>query len=168
MTEKFKFWIIILIILSFINCEDEIDEQMYERYSGTEDVEEFEANLKKFLIKKNLFNSSRIIERKEMRRIFFEIVVGEDYEGIPTYYKGYIKHLIDYFMDVYYQDNEVIRGSDIFDLIDITQIVRKFDQISGSLEYLLDDEEEELEGEEYKEEQIENDNKKKDNVNSDL
>jgi hypothetical protein len=147
---NFSIIIIIIAIISLFKCDDlapleeEFDEDFYD---PSKDVSEFKANLKDYLISNGLFDSDRLIERKEMKRIFLEIILDQNEEEIPDYLKGIIEFLTKHFMDLYYKKKKnEIRGRDIYDLIDILAISRKFQQLTGHPDYddFYDDEEEEM------------------------
>ena len=152
MDKKYIFLFIIFLIISISKCEEEEleSEEEFEEdiYDNSADVAAFQESLKDYLIKNDLYESDRLIEREEMKKIFLEIILDQDPEGTPDYLKGVIEYLTNHFMKVYYKKKKnEIRGKDIYDLIDILAISRKFQQLTGNPDY-DDFEEEDLTGDE--------------------
>ena len=139
-----KFFLLITISIIFgIKCnsksttlEDDYDE-------GNK---QFKEQLKQYLIETKLFNSERPIEREEMKKIFIDVMTEKDPEYIPEFLKAILDKLSKYFIDKYYKKKKIIRGKDLYDLIDIEPISAKFQQLTGSYDYDFDDSEEENEG----------------------
>ena len=150
MEKKFIFLFTIFLVIAFYKCdevkeeEEEFDDA--ELYNHEKDVAEFKKGLKEYLVKNNLFDSDRIIEREEMKKIFLEIILDQNTEEFPDYLKGVVDFLTKIFLDKYYKKLKVIKGKDIYDLIDILAISRKFKQLTGDPDY-DDFEDEEMEGE---------------------
>ena len=140
---KYIYIIIIFLIISLYKCEEEYENYEYEEegfiddlYDPAKDIEIFQESLKKYLTANDLINSDRLIEREEMKRIFLEIILEQDIEGLPDYLKGILDFLTNHFLDQYYKKKKnEIRGKDIYDLIDITAISRKFQQLTGNPDY---------------------------------
>ena len=154
MNKKLNFLFIFFLIVSVCKCEEENYEEIEEEemiddlYDSYDDVTEFKKSLKEYLVKNNLFDSDKLIERKEMEKIFLDVILNRSLEGIPDYLKEIIDYLTKHFLDKYYKKKKEIKGKDIYELIDILAISRKFEQLTGSSEY--DDYEEE----DYNEERI--------------
>ena len=154
MNKKINFLFIFFLIVSVCKCEEENYEEIEEEemiddlYDSYDDVAEFKKSLKEYLVKNNLFDSDKLIERKEMEKIFLDVILNRSLEGIPDYLKEIIDYLTKHFLDKYYKKKKEIKGKDIYELIDILAISRKFEQLTGSSEY--DDYEEE----DYNEERI--------------
>ena len=81
-----------------------------------------------------------------MKKIFLEIILDQNTEEFPDYLKGVVDFLTKIFLDKYYKKLKVIKGKDIYDLIDILAISRKFKQLKEDFD---DDdfEDEEMKGE---------------------
>ncbi len=152
--KKLNFLFIFFLIVSVCKCEEENYEEIEEEemiddlYDSYDDVAEFKKSLKEYLVKNNLFDSDKLIERKEMEKIFLDVILNRSLEGIPDYLKEIIDYLTKHFLDKYYKKKKEIKGKDIYELIDILAISSKFEQLTGSSEY--DDYEEE----DYNEERI--------------
>ena len=147
MNKTINFLFIFFLIISVCKCEEEEYEELEEEemmddlYDSYDDVADFKKSLKEYLVKNDLFNSDKLIERKEMEKIFLDVILNRGLEGIPDYLKGIIDYLTKYFLDKYYKKKKEIKGKDIYELIDILAISRKFEQVTGSSDY--DDYEEE-------------------------
>ena len=113
--------------------------------------------MKEYLTEEKLINSERIIERKEMEKIFLDVLLEKDPEYIPEFLKLILEKLSKYFIDKYYKKKKIIRGKDFYKLINMEEISTKFQQITGNPDFdftELDDEEE------YEYEEEDNGNKK--------
>ena len=139
-----KFYIfIILIILSFYKCEDYFEDEVEEEYlediyanMRAKEIQSFKDNMKEYLVNNSLFDSDKLIEREEMKRIFLEIILGEDLKEAPEYLKGIFEYMTNYFMDKFYKmKNNEIRGKDIYELMDINEIESKFQELTGNPDY---------------------------------
>ena len=89
----------------------------------------FKRTLKEYLVEKNLFESDRIIEPDEMKKIFLESVTEGDAESSGEYFGGIFIELADHFVNEYYKERKEIRGKDIYDLIHLDPISKKFEQL---------------------------------------
>ena len=132
-----------LILTESITEEDNLEDFYYDNYDGEQYFKEI---VKDYLIEKNLWKSEKLIQPEELRKIFIDIIMdGEDYK------KGKLKDafdkLADYFIDKYYKDKKEIRGKDIYDLIGVTEISLKFEELVGDKKY--DEEEDEDEDDQY-------------------
>ena len=137
---KYIYIVIIFIIILLCKCEEEYydyeEEGIFDDYDPSKDIEIFQESLKKYLTANDLINSDRLIEREEMKKIFLEIILEQDVESLPDYLRGIIDFLTKHFLDKYYKKKKnKIRGKDIYDLIDITAISRKFQQLTGNPDY---------------------------------
>ena len=116
----------------------------------------FKESLKDYLIKNKLLSSDREIQPIEMKKIFFEIVTEGGPESSPPQLRKSFDILADFFIEKYYNENKLIKGKDIYNLIDIDEIYNKFGEIIA-MNPLYDKYEEE-----------ENNMDKKDIINNDL
>jgi hypothetical protein len=126
------------LILSQDIQEEEISEDFY--YDNYDGEQYFKEIVKDYLIEKNLWKSEKLIQPEELRKIFIDIIMdGEDYKNGKL--KDAFDKLVDYFIDKYYKDKKEIRGKDIYDLIGVTEISLKFEELVGDKKY--DEEEDE-------------------------
>ena len=147
---KIFFFIIITIIFT-IKCDSKSNSN---DESNDEGHKQFKEQLKQYLIETKLLNSEKPIEREEMKKIFIDVMTEKDPQYIPEFLKAILDKLSKYFIDKYYKKKKIIKGKDLYDLIDIEPIAAKFQQLTGSYDYDFD----ESEGEDENEEN--NDNKK--------
>ena len=90
----------------------------------------FKTALKEYLKAYDLFDSERIIEPSEMKRIFFDVINEGDSDNTPIYLRKIFGDLTEYFVKKYYKEKKEIKGKDIYNLFDINQITKKFEQIA--------------------------------------
>ena len=140
-----KIFLFIFITIIFnINCDSKSN-------SNDDDYDEghkqFKDQLKQYLIDTKLINSEKPIEREEMKKIFIDVMTEKDPQYIPEFLKAILDKLSKYFIDKYYKKKKIIRGKDLYDLIDIEPIAAKFQQLTGSYDYDFDESEEENETE---------------------
>ena len=94
----------------------------------------FREALTEFLVKHKLLNSTRVIKQKEMRKIFMDIMAYTDPDGYYDF-EFLFKDAMKYFVDLYYRKYKEIRGKDIINLIDVNEISKKINEISGLDKY---------------------------------
>ena len=94
----------------------------------------FKKALTEFLVKHKLINSTRIIKQKEMKKIFMDIMEYTDPDGYYDF-EFLFKDAMKYFVDLYYRKYKEIRGKDIINLIDLNEISKKINEISGFDKY---------------------------------
>ena len=94
----------------------------------------FKESLTEFLVKHKLLNSTRIIKQKEMKKIFMDIMAYTDPDGYYDF-EFLFKDAMKYFVDLYYRKYKEIRGKDIINLIDVNEISKKINEISGLDKY---------------------------------
>ena len=94
----------------------------------------FKKALTEFLVKHKLINSTRIIKQKEMKKIFMDIMAYTDPDGYYDF-EFLFKDAMKYFVDLYYRKYKEIRGKDIINLIDLNEISKKINEISGFDKY---------------------------------
>ena len=139
--EKKYLLFILFLILSIYKCDEEYEEYYEEEEEelfddSYDDTIEFKKTLKEYLINNKLLDSDKLIERKEMEKIFLDVILTKDMNSIPDYLKEIIDELKKYFVDKYYkQKNNEIRGKDIYELIDILDVSRKLDQLTSGYDY---------------------------------
>ena len=64
-----------------------------------------------------------------MKKIFLESVTEGDAESSGEYFGGIFIELADHFVNEYYKERKEIRGKDIYDLIQLDPISKKFEQL---------------------------------------
>ena len=153
MEKKILFSIIFisLIALAFLSNEnkekkeEKVEQDKVETKKEEKKAEEFEipkwdkekyfkGALKEFLVKRKLINSTRIIKQKEMKKIFMDIMEYTDPDGYYDF-EFLFKDAMKYFVDLYYRKYKEIRGKDIINLIDVNEISKKINEISGLDKY---------------------------------
>ena len=146
MLPKNYFILIVITIIIFIKCENTTKSDKDNYFEDTYDFKDF---LKEYLTEEKLINSERIIERKEMEKIFIDILTEKDASYIPEFLKKILDKLSVYFLDKYYKKKKIIRGKDLYQLINMEEISTKFQQISSNPDFdfseLDDDDEDEYE-----------------------
>ena len=141
---KIFFFIVIAIIFN-IKCDLKSNSNGDDNYD--EGQKQFKEQLKQYLTETKLINSEKPIEREEMKKIFIDVMTEKDPQYIPEFLKAILDKLSKYFIDKYYKKKKIIRGKDLYDLIDIEPIAAKFQQLTGSYDYDFDESEEENETE---------------------
>ena len=145
MLAKNIFILIFFSIISYNTCKDIFNSHKKNNYERQFD---FKESLKQYLTEEKLINSERIIERKEMEKIFIDILTEKDASYIPEFLKKILDKLSVYFLDKYYKKKKIIRGKDLYQLINMEEISTKFQQISSNPDFdfsELDDDEDEYE-----------------------
>ena len=146
MLRKNYFILIVVTIIIFIKCENKTKSDKNNYFESTYDFKDF---LKEYLTEEKLINSERIIDRKEMEKIFIDILTEKDASYIPEFLKKILDKLSVYFLDKYYKKKKIIRGKDLYQLINMEEISTKFQQISSNPDFdfseLDDDDEDEYE-----------------------
>ena len=118
---KNLFLIIIFIsILSMLKTENLI----YEKYDENQYFKEF---VKNYLIEKNLWESDKLIQPDEIRKLFIDIINEGEY--MDNKLKNVFDKVINYFIEKYYKEKKDIKGKDLYDLININELIRKFDDL---------------------------------------
>ncbi len=89
--------------------------------------ENFNETLKNYLIDNGLFDSDRLIEPHEMKKILYEVISEGDSEKNTEGVKKVFQQMSERVTDVYFNDKKQIRGKDIYGLININDIWDRFD-----------------------------------------
>ena len=137
MINKYIF-LIALNSLMFVvktNIEDEINfpdfsEEGFD-YNFNEEDHYFKSSLKEYLVENKLFESERVIEPDELKKIFLDVITDDGLENSPENMRKSLYELAEYFVERYYNEKKQIRGKDIYDLFDINDISAKFSDIVG-------------------------------------
>ena len=138
MKNKFIVFYILFLIISIYKCELDYSEEEFDddMYDPSNEVAAFKETVKDYLVSHNLWESDRLIEKEELKKIFLDIILDESYDEASDYLKGVLEYLTNYFMNKYYKKKKnEIRGRDIYDLIDILEISRKFQQFTGNPDF---------------------------------
>ena len=118
---KNLFLIIIFIsILSMLKTENLI----YEKY---DEKQYFKELVKNYLIEKNLWESDKLIQPDEIRKLFIDVINEGEY--MDNKLKNVFDKVINYFIEKYYKEKKDIKGKDLYDLININELIRKFDDL---------------------------------------
>ena len=135
MIKKYIFLIVIysLIFVVKTNIEDEINfsEEGFD-YNYNEEDYYFKSSLKEYLVENKLFESERVIEPDELKKIFLDVITDDGPENSPENMRKSLYELAEYFVERYYNEKKQIRGKDIYDLFDINDISAKFSDIVGN------------------------------------
>ena len=130
-----NFYLLLILSLFFLTKSEETPEPKVEQDDNNNETFEedgdlyFKKTLKDYLVEKNLFESDRIIEPDEMKKIFLESVTEGDAESAADYFGGIFIELADHFVNEYYKERKEIRGKDIYNIIELDPISKKFEQL---------------------------------------
>ena len=138
MINKYIF-LIALNSLMFVvktSIEDEIKlpdfpEEGFDYNFNEEEDHYFKSSLKEYLVENKLFESERVIEPDELKKIFLDVITDDGPENSPENMRKSLYELAEYFVERYYNEKKQIRGKDIYDLFDINDISAKFSDIVG-------------------------------------
>ena len=119
---------------------EDYEDFSYDNYDGNQYFKEI---VKDYLIEKKLWKSDKLIQPEELRTIFMDIIMdGEEYKENKL--KETFEKLADYFINKYYEDKKTIRGKDIYDLIEMSEISLKFEELIGNNKYDIEYEDEDI------------------------
>ena len=124
------FYIISLILLS--KCDEKIEQASEDDSSSFDDYDPnkyFKESLKEYLIEHKLFDSDKVIKPDEMKIIFLGVITEGEPDDSPDYMGGLYGNLADYFVEKYYKDKKEIKGKDLYDLFDMNEISKKFEEL---------------------------------------
>ena len=65
-----------------------------------------------------------------MKKILFDILTEKDAEFIPDFLQEILEILTKHFIDKYYKEKKIIKGKDLYNLIDIESIAEKFQELT--------------------------------------
>ena len=99
----------------------------YDSYSDDNYYDNFNETLKNYLIENGYYDSDRLIEPHEMKKVLYEVISEGDPDKNSEGVNKIFQQLAERFTDVYYNDKKQIRGKDIYGLINIDQIWERFD-----------------------------------------
>ena len=118
----------IILIIFYTKCNEKKD--LNYDYDYNEGTKQFKESLKQYLTENGLLNSEKIIERDEMKKILFDILTEKDAEFIPDFLQEILEILTKHFIDKYYKEKKIIKGKDLYSLIDIESIAEKFQELT--------------------------------------
>ena len=136
MSKRVALTLILFFLITLIKSEDEettidegeeMDDYVYDNYDGEQYFKEI---VKEYLERNNLWQNDKLIQPDELKKIFLDIIADGE-EDSESRFKEAFDKLADFFIDKYYKEKKVIRGKDVYDLIGITEISMKFDEILG-------------------------------------
>ena len=133
MKKRIIFIISILSLILFIKSDDKnINNNQDENFDDDfDDDGYFKSSLKEYLLKKQLFDSEKVINPEEMKKIFLDVITEGGPENSPPHLRNIFSQLADHFIKRYYSDKKQIKGKDIYNLFDINEISTKFDELVG-------------------------------------
>ena len=150
MNQKIIFLIILYSLIILIKCQENDDDDDLNDFpeEGLDDDDDddfggFKESLKEYLIANKLYDSNKLIKPNELKIIFFEIITEGDNDRSPPYLRNIFQQLADYFIEKYYNEKKEIRGKDIYDLININEITKKFEEFASQNNPFFDDYDEE-------------------------
>ena len=123
---------LILIFLSLIllsKCDDQTTEDDSSSFEDYDPNKYFKESAKEYLIEHTLYDSDKVIKPEEMKIIFLGVITEGEPDGSPDYMGGLFGSLADYFVKKYYKDKKEIRGKDLYDLFDMNEISKKFEEL---------------------------------------
>ena len=97
---------------------------IYEKY---DEEQYFKELVKNYLIEKNLWESDKLIQPDEIRKLFIDVINEGEY--MDNKLKNVFDKVINYFIEKYYKEKKDIKGKDLYDLININELKRKFDDL---------------------------------------
>ena len=136
MSKRVALTLILFFLITLIKSEDEettidegeeMDDYVYDNYDGEQYFKEI---VKEYLERNNLWQNDKLIQPDELKKIFLDIISDGEEDSEPRFKEAFDK-LADFFIDKYYKEKKEIRGKDVYDLIGITEISLKFDEILG-------------------------------------
>ena len=146
--------LIIFLLMSVNKCHgDYYDDYPYpddyyddNDYNDNNYYDNFNETLKNYLVENGYFDSDRLIEPYEMKKILYEVISEGDPDKNSENVKKIFSQLAERFTEVYYNDRKQIRGKDIYGLINIDDIWARFDDyldynLSSKYDDFFDDDE---------------------------
>ena len=134
MNKYFYLYILFSIIIQ-LKCMNDDLEDIIDNYDLKYE-EHLRKFLKNYLINNNLWENEREIKPDEMKKIFFDVLLeGASPDEIDDFTKYAYDELTNIFIKKYYRRKKIIKGKDIYDLIDINEISQKYYQLNGEIPY---------------------------------
>ena len=158
MPKLFIFLIILFSLISLFKFQEDINDDYsypndyydgYDDYDNYNYYDNFNETLKNYLIENGYYESERLIEPYEMKKIIYEVISEGDPDRNSENVNKIFKQLAERFTEVYFNDKKQIRGKDIYGLINIDDIWARFDDyldynISSKFDFDDDDENDDL------------------------
>ena len=136
---KIYFLFIIQLLLSIFQCKSNYVDDFLDDYDLIY-AKNLKKSLKKYLIKNNLFDNNRLVKPDEMKKIFFDVLLeGVSLEEIDDFTRHIYEELATIFIEKYYKERNQIKGKDIYELININEVMEKYYQLNGEMPLFDDD-----------------------------
>ena len=141
------FLITFLSLFSLFNFQYDYydDYRYYDDYYDDGDYNDrfytnFNETLKNYLVDNGYFDSDRIIEPHEMKKIIYEVITEGEPDRNSEEVNNIFKQLAERFTEVYFNDKKQIKGKDIYGIVNIDDIWSKFnDYLDYNTSGLYDD-----------------------------
>ena len=139
--------LILFVSLPIYNLHQYYDEYPdlegnYDDYDLNDDnyFDNFNETLKNYLVDNGYFDSDRIIEPHEMKKIIYEVITEGEPDRNSEEVNNIFKQLAERFTEVYFNDKKQIKGKDIYGIVNIDDIWSKFnDYLDYNTSGLYDD-----------------------------
>ena len=140
MNNKNLFFIISLLLIFISKCEEEKNntKEGAELNDEFDDDAFFKQSLKQYLVDHGLFESNKVLQREEVRKILLEVLTEGEPDSTPHGLKKILDQLVDYFVNLYYKDRKEVKAEDLYELFDINQISSKFQVMVGDIPEIED------------------------------
>ena len=136
---KIYFLFIIQLLLSIFQCKSNYVDDFLDDYDLIY-AKNLKKSLKKYLIKNNLFDNNRLVKPDEMKKIFIDVLLeGVSLEEIDDFTRHIYEELATIFIEKYYKERNQIKGKDIYELININEVMEKYYQLNGEMPLFDDD-----------------------------
>ena len=136
---KIYFLFIIQLLLSLFQCKSNYVDDFLDDYDLIY-AKNLKKSLKKYLIKNNLFENNRLVKPEEMKKIFIDVLLeGVSLEEIDDFTRHIYEELATIFIEKYYKERNQIKGKDIYELININEVMEKYYQLNGEMPLFDDD-----------------------------
>ena len=136
---KIYFLFIIQLLLSIFQCKSNYVDDFLDDYDLIY-AKNLKKSLKKYLIKNNLFENNRLVKPEEMKKIFIDVLLeGVSLEEIDDFTRHIYEELAIIFIEKYYKERNQIKGKDIYELININEVMEKYYQLNGEMPLFDDD-----------------------------
>ncbi len=136
---KIYFLFIIQLLLSIFQCKSNYVDDFLDDYDLIY-AKNLKKSLKKYLIKNNLFENNRLVKPEEMKKIFIDVLLeGVSLEEIDDFTRHIYEELATIFIEKYYKERNQIKGKDIYELININEVMEKYYQLNGEMPLFDDD-----------------------------
>ena len=132
MSKFLIYFYIFSLLIQFQKNNDYIDD-ILENYDLKYE-ESLKNFLKNYLIEVNLLDSEELVKPDEFKKIFINMMLeGASPDEVDDYANGMNEELARIFIHKYYKRKKEIKGKDIYDLINIKEIMEKYYQLNGEI-----------------------------------